>query len=206
MDPASSAPANANLRNTALVFLGVLALISLVAALVAANIPGKPKVRSAGGTTPTSPPPASVVSVSPAITGNGTTENTGQGGGYDSGQAGQTGPQIVYFRLKQQPRCGNKPVAAIIEWKISGATGTSLSVDNPGIVGSYRSYQGTTGSETFTFSCGGSTEKHTYTLYTTGGGPQRSETITATATTTTTDPPKPSTKPSAPPASAPPGY
>lgn len=207
MEPASSASGTTNLRNAALVFLGVLALISLVAALIAANMPGRQKVRSAGDVTPTSPSPTPVVTVTVSATATATTDNTAQTGGYGAGQEGQAGPQVVYLRLKQQPRCGSKPVPAIIEWKVSGATGAALSVDNPGVVGSYRSYHDTSGSETLPFSCGGAAEKHTYTIYTTGGSPQRSQTITASvaANVTPSDPPKTSSKPSAP-ASAPANY
>jgi len=67
---------------------------------------------------------------------------------------------------------------------MSGSDGAALSVDNPGLVGSYRTYPDSTGSETLTFSCGGApgtTESHVYTIYTTGAGPRKSATITAKA-------------------------
>ncbi len=59
-------------------------------------------------------------------------------------------------------------VPAIVSWQVTGATGVDLSVDGPGLFGSF----GPSGSQSFNFSCGGpvgSTETHSYTLTTTGG-------------------------------------
>jgi hypothetical protein len=101
------------------------------------------------------------------------------------------GPKIVYFRVKQKPKCPEgtavfraPAVPLIIEWKISGAESGALSVDDPtGTPGTYGPAD-LKGTQEFTFSCGGpvgSVEKHTYALYTVGGGKQRSKTISATA-------------------------
>jgi hypothetical protein len=174
-----------------LVFLGTLALVSAVIAVVAALTAGTPKQTSTRRTG--NPLPAQSASGSPAPTVTVTVESTNpdEGGGYNTGSGGggqQNGPSIEYFRLSQAPKCptGHSSTQAVVEWKVSGgATGVALSVDNPGLVGSYKSYQGTSGSDTLPFSCGGaapgSTVKHVYTIYTTGGGPQRSSTINATA-------------------------
>jgi hypothetical protein len=102
-----------------------------------------------------------------------------------------SGPRIVSFKVAQQPRCAEgtavfraAAVPLIIEWTIAGATGGELSVDDPtGTPGTYGSV-GLRGSMEFTFGCNGdigTTETHTYALYTVGGGPQRSKTISASA-------------------------
>jgi len=101
-----------------------------------------------------------------------------------------TGPRIVYFRIKQKPQCPQGTnvfpvpgVPVVIEWKVTGADQVKLSVDDPNRVGSYGTYA-TEATETFTFACSGApntVEKHTYTIYTVGGGAQRHKSITAEA-------------------------
>ena len=102
------------------------------------------------------------------------------------------GPSIVSFRVTQKPKCPegtavfrSENVPVIISWKLSGATGAALSVDAPdGEAGTYGTYA-SEGTETFRFSCAGevgSTETHTYAVYTVGGGEQRSKTLTVSAT------------------------
>ena len=100
-------------------------------------------------------------------------------------------PKIVYFRIKQKPKCPEgtavfraPAVPLIIEWKITGAESGALSVDDPTHTpGTYGPTE-LKGSQEFTFSCGGpvgSVEKHTYAIYTVGGGTQKSKTLSATA-------------------------
>lgn len=102
------------------------------------------------------------------------------------------GPRIVHLRVARQPKCAEgtavfraDPVPLVIEWKITGATGGALSVDDPtNTPGTYGPVD-LEGSQEFLFSCTGdvgSTETHTYALYTVGGGPVRSATVTASAT------------------------
>jgi hypothetical protein len=102
-----------------------------------------------------------------------------------------SGAKIVSFTLVQKPKCAEGTavfraanVPAIIKWKITGATGAALSVDdNTHTAGTYGP-EPLSGTETFTFGCKGpvgSTEKHTYAVYTVGGGKQHSITIVATA-------------------------
>lgn len=101
------------------------------------------------------------------------------------------GPKIVYFRVKQKPKCPEgtavfraPAVPLVIEWKITGAESAALSVDDPtGTPGTYGPAE-LEGTQEFTFACGGpvgSVEKHTYAIYTVGGGTQKSRTISATA-------------------------
>jgi hypothetical protein len=118
--------------------------------------------------------------------GNGGNAGPGKSTGTHNGGTGSA--HIVSFTVVQQPRCPSgttkyetPAVPAKISWKVSGATGIALSVDDPERVGSYGSY-GAEGTLEFTFSCGGpvgSTETHTYTLTTTGGsGHPKSKTLT----------------------------
>jgi hypothetical protein len=75
-------------------------------------------------------------------------------------------------------------VPAVIKWKITGATGAALSVDDPTHTAGTYGPEPLSGTETFEFGCNGgvgTTEKHTYAIYTVGGGKQHSLTITATA-------------------------
>jgi hypothetical protein len=123
--------------------------------------------------------------------GNGSGGKGSGGKGNGNGSSGghtETGPTIVYFRVAQRPTCPQgtnlnpipgKPL--VIEWKVRGAHQVELAVDGPGL---YKTY-GTSGTETFTFGCGGSpgrVETHTYKLTTVGGGAVRSKTISAKAT------------------------
>src|SRR5260221_10869417 len=56
-------------------------------------------------------------------------------------------PRIVYFKVVQKPKCPEgtavkraDAVPVIISWKVTGAKGVALSVDNPNQVGSYGDY------------------------------------------------------------------
>jgi hypothetical protein len=211
MEPDSRPTTNTNVRNIALAALGVLATISLVTALVVANTSSAKhraertaNTGSAKGSLSGVPSASATDVAGQATSGGGTGGDSNQA--TDQGNPGthqDNGPQIVYFRFHQQPKCtASGPQPAIVEWKVSGATGAALSVDNPGIVGSYRKYSGTTGSETLYVSCApGNTESHVYTIYTTGGEPQRSATLNAkvTAPTPASPTPKSTPKPSTPP-------
>jgi hypothetical protein len=90
------------------------------------------------------------------------------------------GPVIVYFRVATKPSCPSgtdqvqyqgRPV--VLEWKVTGADKTTLSVDGPGVYNQY----GTQDSATLTFPCNGdpgSYQTHTYTL--SGLGPDSTRT------------------------------
>jgi hypothetical protein len=102
-----------------------------------------------------------------------------------------TGPRIVSFRIAQKPKCAEgtavfraDPVPLVIEWEITGADRGALSVDDPTHTPGTYGPVALKGTEEFTFSCAGDVgtiEKHTYAVYTVGGGPQRSATLTASA-------------------------
>jgi hypothetical protein len=116
-----------------------------------------------------------------------------------------SGPRIVYFRIKQRVKCPqgtDQGQPLILEWHATGGvTRMALSVDNPGLVGGYKTYDGPDGSDTFTnFSCGpppGTKQTHTFTIYTVGGGAQRSKTLNITATSNSLETATPSASPSA---------
>lgn len=146
---------------------------------------------SAESQSPSSPP-------STGSSGGGTNAGGGgnSGGGNSGGGGGGTqpsatnGPQIQYFRIKQPvhcPRANDPGQPLILEWHATGGvTKIAMSVDNPGLVGSYDTYSGPDGSATFTnFGCpqpAGTKQSHTFTIYTIGGGTQRSKSLTVTAT------------------------
>jgi hypothetical protein len=101
------------------------------------------------------------------------------------------GPRIVSFKVVQKPKCPEgtavfraEAVPLIIKWKITGADSAALSVDDPtGTPGTYGPAE-LTGTSEFTFSCGGevgSTETHTYAIYTVGGGTQKHKTLKVSA-------------------------
>ena len=121
--------------------------------------------------------------------------NTGNGNGgttttrSPNPSPARTGPQIVSFTVAKKPSCPvvgtpdnpqsypGQPVT--ISWKISGASGVTLSIDGPG---KYRDYDGLQGSETLSFPCDTSrpTSTHTYTIRTFGGNAV-TKTITVSA-------------------------
>jgi hypothetical protein len=138
----------------------------------------------------------------------GTTDTVANQGGNQTGNGGRTnaspsasasaatGAKIVYFKVTHQPACpvvgtADAPFSApgqdvTIAWKVTGATGVALSVDNPNYYasnnqGSYGSY-GAESSQTLGFGCDTSkpNSTHTYTINTTGGGASKSMTITVT--------------------------
>ncbi|WP_433721162.1 hypothetical protein ACQP2Y_38135 [Actinoplanes sp. CA-051413] len=101
------------------------------------------------------------------------------------------GPRIVSFKVVQKPKCAEgtavfraEAVPLIIKWKITGADSAALSVDDPtGTPGTYGPAE-LHGTQEFTFSCSGavgSTETHTYAIYTVGGGAQKHKTLKVSA-------------------------
>jgi hypothetical protein len=58
---------------------------------------------------------------------------------------------------------------AVISWKVTGATGAALAVDNPGVYAAYGTYEAT-GQLSLAFGCSGTSGKstHTYTVWPAG--------------------------------------
>jgi hypothetical protein len=115
--------------------------------------------------------------------------NDNGGGGTDSGPTEDpNAPRIEYFRVAQQPTCPSgtnlNPIdgtPVTLEWKVVNADAASISIDGPGLYGTYEPAK----SDTFPFSCGGepgSTQEHTYLLQTVGGdGETKTKEITVSA-------------------------
>ncbi len=101
-----------------------------------------------------------------------------------------SGPRVK-LTVAQKPKCEEgtavfraKAVPLIIKWKITGATGAALSVDDPtNTPGTYGTVE-LEGSEEFFFTCAGdvgTVETHTYAIYSVGGGATRSKTVKVSA-------------------------
>jgi hypothetical protein len=72
-----------------------------------------------------------------------------------------------------------------IAWKTSNDTGIALSIDNPGVVGSYGQYGPSGSQEIPSLGCYAGNGPQTYTIFTVGGtGPRAQRTITRTGTYT----------------------
>jgi hypothetical protein len=148
---------------------------------------GTPAAQSAAPSTSGSASTRGGVAAPGTSAGSSTGKGDGTGADRDNGTNGHGGAEIISFTVVQQPRCASgttkfetPAVPAKISWKVTGATGVALSVDDPHRVGSYGSY-GLEETMEFTFSCGGavgSTETHKYTITTTGGsGEPKSKTL-----------------------------
>ena len=187
--------------------LGVTAAAAVVLAVVAtfafSNQGGGPdRTASAEASPTTSAQPADAANTADAGTaGAGTAPgDTGtESSNTRPTTAPPTGPWIVYFKVIKKPRCASQDDnVLVIGWKVTGATSVALSVDNPELVGGYRSGYKLEDTETFNLSCAkGQTEKHTYTINTVGGGPSRRAQfqVTVTPPTAPTPTPTPSAAP-----------
>lgn len=99
-----------------------------------------------------------------------------------------TGPRIVYFRVKGSAKCQSYgqavsyPGSVVLEWEVAGGpTQVTISIDGPGLFGTYAIKH----EETFNFTCAevsNKVTKHTYTLRTVGGPQEKQQTITVEAT------------------------
>lgn len=104
-------------------------------------------------------------------------------------RAADTGPSIVYFRVRQSPTCPGgttaNPIAGtpvVVEWKATNVDTVALSVDGPGV---YGDGYAPTGAETLNFPCSGKegdTQRHTYLLTVTNGGGKQTKKLVVSAT------------------------
>lgn len=126
---------------------------------------------------------------SPQIGGGGgtpTTTKTSSGGGGTTTSTAPTNP-IAYFKIKTDAKCQStgpggfySPGSITLEWKVNGASHITISIDGPGIYGTYPG----THAEEFNFPCSGnsgSTQTHTYLLRTIGLTPVREATVKGSA-------------------------
>jgi hypothetical protein len=173
------------------------AIIALVAHFAFADTGAKPR---AAGTTPTPSASAGDGSGGGAIVGADggaspdTTGDPGTGGGNGNGNTGggrattppPSGPTIHWYKINSTTKCaaGQATISVQIAWHVTGADSVALSVDNPGLVGSYKKGYKLDDAEWLTLDCGVDSppKAHVWTIYTVGGGPQRSQTINAKAT------------------------
>ncbi len=89
--------------------------------------------------------------------------------------------------MAQKPTCRSgtnlnliEGTPVTLEWKVTGADAASISIDGPGVYGTYEPEK----SDTFPFSCGSepnTMQKHTFLLQTVGGGEVQTKEITVTA-------------------------
>ena len=160
-------------------------------------------VEGAIGAAP-SPDPTMPVQVDQTGPGGSTGGAGGNAGGYTGGTGGGTGggrhdphpstsaspktswpaaPVIVYFRIRQQPKCKGSShqgpvVPLIVEWQVTGADTVTLSTD-----GTAKNYP-SSGTETYVFGCAGAagtTDTHKYTLTADHDGTHATKSLTASA-------------------------
>lgn len=159
-----------------------IAVLALVGCGRGAKTEATPSFATEVSATPSAPSTSGggVTGTSPSLPANTSPKPNGTGGNPGGG------PQIVYFRIKGNPSCpSNAPGGTfggtvVLEWQVTGATNVTISIDGPGIYGTYDP----TYSHTFSFPCdvpSGSTQKHTYLLKTIGGGSVKEKTIVGEA-------------------------
>ncbi|MBW6439633.1 hypothetical protein KZ829_38490 [Actinoplanes hulinensis] len=98
-----------------------------------------------------------------------------------------SGPAVDYFRVASEPTCPSgtdqtrqEGLPVVLEWKVTGASTTTLAVDGPGVHGTYEAV----GSEKLTFPCDGEAgdyQTHTYALVATGENGTTSKKLTVKA-------------------------
>jgi hypothetical protein len=164
----------------------------LAAALGVAVLAGCGQEGGAGGLGPTPDPTYSINPDTPMNDLETVPPGDGDGGGADGNPGGgpqpPTGPSIEYFRVATEPTCPSgtdvNPIdgtPVTLEWKVRGADAASISIDGPGVYGTYEPEK----SETFAFPCSGEPntfQEHTYLLTTVGGdGEPRTKELTVSA-------------------------
>ena len=186
--PAGSASGGA-LATSALATSGLVATSDLATSGLAASGAASSGASAGKGSAATSSPtgdPSITTSSSNSAAGGGSGGGAsgGSGGGSGSGgQAGSTAPAITSAHVSCDFNDSDQTYHENLTYAVANATGMALSVDNPGIVGSFGSYgpQGTI--ELPDLGCYTGNGEQTYTLYTVGGsGPQASKTIRKTGT------------------------
>jgi hypothetical protein len=127
-----------------------------------------------------SPTLDTVLTPTPSSTATGAPSSTPKNS--PSATAAPTGPTILYFRVKTKPSCpGTGPGGsfggsdAVLEWEAVNIDQVTVSIDGPGMFGTYDRKS----SQSFPFACGSSagTYKHKYTLHTVGGGAEKTQTL-----------------------------
>ena len=111
--------------------------------------------------------------------GGSNTGGSGTGGGTSGGGSAPSapGPTITSFTVSK-PNCSAGNVT--VSWKVSGAGGAAIAVDNPDTYGAFGSDYPASGSQELPFSCGSGTTTHTYTVWP-AGAKNVSKTISVSA-------------------------
>jgi hypothetical protein len=155
----------------------------------ATTAPATPSATPSATPAPVAAAPVAPAKAAPAparnpggTTGGGSTSGGGgtNTGGNNGGGGGVSGPKIVSFSVSK-PDCSAGNVTAT--WRVTGADGAAIAVDNPDIYGAFGSDYPATGRQELPFSCGSGTTKHTYTLWP-AGAKSVSRTISISATPT----------------------
>jgi hypothetical protein len=125
--------------------------------------------------------------------GSGSGSGGSSGGGKSTSSTSPPATATATISVKKQPLCPRQgtPDAPFstpgqdvtITWKVTGASGAALSVDQPGLYGAYGSNYGASGELTLPFACGNKPGKtsHTYTVWP-AGVKTVSKSITVSAT------------------------
>jgi hypothetical protein len=123
-------------------------------------------------------------------TGTETQQSTGSSGNAAVTQHQSSAPRINSASISCEYAESDTAYHAFLSYEVVNATGMALSIDNPGIVGSFGTYDWHGTIEIPSNGCYASYGEQTYSLYTVGGtGPQASRTITRTGTYTAITPP-----------------
>lgn len=135
---------------------------------------GSPAVPGTTASTPTSATSGSGATTAPPVTDKPIEQTT-----HTSSHTTTKPAPSVTISVVRQPTCPvhgtpDAPFSApgtdvIISWKVTGASGAALAVDNPNIYGAYGMYDAS-GQLSLAFGCSGTTGKttHTYTVWPTG--------------------------------------
>ncbi|WP_213456168.1 hypothetical protein [Rhizomonospora bruguierae] len=165
----------------------ILLSAATVAALALAGCGGGDEPSSAAvPAPPVTPAPTTPAPTAPDPTPAATAAKTKSGTPRPPAGQQPAGPAIVYFRVATPPVCPGAENPAgrqvTVEWKVTGASTVTISIDGPGIFDTYPMAKGTA---TLPFPCSGSAgdkQQHTFMLATAGEMPRITKSITVSAT------------------------
>ena len=160
-----------------------LALSGTASSVMATGSPAGPTTATPTGSTSTSASASSTAGGGPGGgSGSGGSSGSGDGSGSGSGN-GSSAPAIASASVSCDFSDSDQTYHENLTYRVANATGMALSVDNPGIVGSFGTYGPKGTIELPDLGCYLGNGEQTYTLYTVGGsGPQASKTIKRTGT------------------------
>ena len=183
------------LRDPRVVVVTVALAVALAVGLgwmLAAGDDSGPGQVGAAATAPATPTPEGSAPVATATPDQPGGQPPGSGDSDDSGgqptPSEPAGPRIETFRVAQEPMCPGGTTAnpidgrpVTLEWQVTGAEQVSISIDGPGVYGTYPA----DGGDTYDFGCEGSEgdiQRHTFLLTAVVDGRTVTETLVVTAT------------------------